>query len=103
MASPYPSKEEIRSIFQPLSQAGQAPSFFEHVADDVDWTIKGHSPMSRRYDSKADFVASTLELLGTKVLTKPLTMQVANVVGGGDSDEAVVEMEAMDAQCRNGN
>jgi hypothetical protein len=36
-----------------------------------------------------------------KALAEPLKMQVVNVVGGGDQDWAVVELEA-NGRCKNG-
>lgn len=98
----HPSREEVLSIFQPLSERGRAGAFFHHVADDVDWLLMGHSPMSGQYTSKSEFMAATLQVLGDKVLTEPLTMRVVNVVVGNDSPEAAVEMEAIDARCKNG-
>lgn len=97
---PYPSIPEIRSLFANLSN-GHTPVFFERVVDDVDWLIRGHSPMSGQYHSKTDFQAKTLGVLGEKVLTEPLKIYVDNIVGGGEQDQAVVEMHA-DSQCRNG-
>lgn len=99
--TPYPTGPEIAQIFAPLSQPGQGATFFTHVADDVDWTILGHSPMSRHYASKAEFQANTLGVLNERVLTEPLAMRVVNVVGGGSEEQAVVEMVA-DRVCRNG-
>lgn len=34
------SKEGIHAIFKPLSD-GDMAAFFDNVADDVDWTVKG--------------------------------------------------------------
>jgi uncharacterized protein len=98
--SPYPTIAEIHSLFANLSN-GQGPLFFSRVVENVDWIIRGHSPMSGQYTSKADFQAKTLGLLNEKVLTAPLKMYVDNVVGGGEQDQAVVEMHA-DSVCRNG-
>lgn len=96
-----PSVSEIKQIFEPLSIQGSQSKYFDHVADDVDWTIMGHSPMSGRYTSKKEFVDATLTVLREKVLTEPLRMKVVNVIAG-DGEWAAVEMEAIDAVCKNG-
>jgi len=64
--------------------------------------------MSRTYTSKQDFMDSTLKVLAERVLTDPLRLRVVNVVGtlegeGEEMDgEVAVELEAIDAVCRNG-
>jgi ketosteroid isomerase-like protein len=98
-----PTREQIKQMFAPLSQQGQQASFFDSVADDVHWTILGHSPMSKTYSNKKDFVDGTLTVLREKVLTEPLRLRVIHVTGGGDGDEwATIEMQSIDAKCKNG-
>ena len=98
--APYPTIPEIQSLFANLSN-GNTAHFFTRVVDNVDWLILGHSPMSGQYHSKQDFQAKTLAVLNGQVLKKPLAFIVDNVVGGGDQDQAVVEMHA-DSECRDG-
>lgn len=98
--APYPTIPEIRELFANLSN-GQGSVFFDRVIDNVDWVIRGHSPMSGEYKSKQDFQAKTLKVLDGQLLKKPLAMYVDNVVGGGEQSQAVVEMHA-DSECRNG-
>jgi len=67
----------------------------------------GHSPMSRQYVGKQDFVDNTIKVLSGRILTEPLRLKVANVVGSvtgddGISGEVAVEFEAIDAVCKNG-
>lgn len=57
--------------------------------------------MSDHYHDKADFQKRTLGRLNENVLTKPVKMYVVNVLGGGESDQAAVEMKA-DSVCKNG-
>lgn len=95
-----PSASTIARIFAPLSTQGTQPKFFDHVSDTVHWTIMGHSPLSRQYTSKADFIRQTLTLLGQEVLTEPLVLTVHNIVAG-EGEWAAVEMTA-DAVCKNG-
>ena len=66
----------------------------------------GHSPMSKTYKSKYDFLNATLAVLGNQVLKGPLRMYPYNAVVAtpteDGSQQAVVEMRAVDAECRNG-
>jgi uncharacterized protein len=102
--------EKVQAIFHHLSIQGQQSKFADFVADNVDWKIMGHSPMSRVYSGKQDFFDGTLKVLAERVLTEPLRLKVTNLIvsndRGGDGEEinadAVVEMEAIDAKCRNG-
>ena len=56
--------------------------------------------MSKLYTGKAHFRQSTFGLLNP-ILTKPITMNVRNIVGGGDQPWAVAELTA-DSVCKNG-
>ena len=101
------SAQKVRSLFEPFSIQGRQQEVLGLLADDVDWTIMGHSPMSRKYANKEDFVNNTLRVLSGKVLMEPLRLKVANVVGEvtGDNEisgEVAVEFEAIDAVCKNG-
>lgn len=96
----YPKIPEIHELFTNLSN-GQSSVFFDRVIDNVDWVIRGHSPMSGKYTSKAEFQAKTLQVLNNRLLKEPLAFYIDNVVGGGDQDQAVVEMHA-DSTCKNG-
>lgn len=103
-----PTARKIHAVFSPLSQQGHQREFSAYVSDTVNWDIRGHSPMSRTYTSKQDFMDSTLKVLAERVLTDPLRLRVVNVVGtlegeGEEMDgEVAVELEAIDAVCRNG-
>ena len=98
----------VQDIFSAFSSdsADTRASFFNHVLDDVNWTVMGHCPLSGIYNSKQDFIKATVNLLGTHVLTEPLRMAVHNVIVGevaaDGSQTAVVEMKAIDAKCNNG-
>lgn len=101
------TESQIRAIFAPAAIQGSQGQFFEHVADDVDWSIMGSSPMSKRYRSKAEFQVETLKILKEKVLTEPLRVRVLHVIVGAnegprDECEAAIELEAVDAVCKNG-
>jgi len=97
-----PQRDAIMDLFSNLSSPDTQKDFFNQVSDDVDWWIVGHTPMSRSYKSKQEFLDATIEVLRNKVLTGPLSFKPVTVLGGGDSEWATVEMEAIDAKCRNG-
>lgn len=98
-----PSPERIKEIFAPFQTQGEQQKFLPHIAENVNWTILGHSPMSRNYSTRDDFVKNTITVLREKVLTEPLRLRVLSVTGGGDgADWSTVEMEAIDAKCKNG-
>lgn len=98
-----PSPSEIRTLFANLSSRENQANFFNRVSDNVDWWIVGSTPMSGTYNSKKAFLDATIEILNGKVLDGPLTMRTVNVAGGGpDSEWAAVELQAIDATCRNG-
>lgn len=68
------------------------------------------SPLANResqYTSKAAFLEATIAHLGSHVLTEPLKIRPTNVVtaateGQAGKTTAVVEMQSIDAQCRDG-
>ena len=80
----------VRRIFAHL-EAGSGDQFFEHVADDVDWTVEGTHPLAGRYRSKSAFVASTFARLN-KILPGGTQLHVQNVLM--DGKWAVVELKS---------
>jgi uncharacterized protein len=84
------TEEYVRSIFKGL-ESGDGASFFEHVADDVDWTVEGTHPLAGHYKSKADFIAGTFNKLG-KVLPEGAQLVVENLIV--KDDQAVVELHS---------
>jgi ketosteroid isomerase-like protein len=50
----------IHEIFRHL-ESGDGKGFFEHVTDNVDWTVEGTHPLAGHYHRKADFLAHTFE------------------------------------------
>ncbi|KAI8959775.1 hypothetical protein F5Y11DRAFT_289991 [Daldinia sp. FL1419] len=95
----YPTKAHIREIFAYLA-AGDARTFYTHVADDVDWTIMGSHALSGHYADKATLVAEALSRIGG-LFDSPLKVRITSVIGGEVEDWAVVEMAA-DGVCKNG-
>jgi hypothetical protein len=45
----------VNSLFANLEN-GNSDAFFEHVADDINWTVMGTHPLAGDYHSKADFL-----------------------------------------------
>ena len=87
----------IKEIFQNL-ESGDGKGFFDHVADDVDWTVEGTHPLAGHYCSKADFLAHTFDKL-ENVLLQGAKLHLENALL---SDPwAVVELYSL-ATAKNG-
>jgi uncharacterized protein len=80
-----------------LENGGGAP-FFEHVADDVDWTVMGTHPLAGHYAGKQAFIAGTFAKLG-RVLPHGAQLRVEYMIVHGD--QAVVELHSL-ATANNG-
>ncbi len=87
----------VRALFAKLEH-GAGDAFFEHVADDVDWTVMGTHPLAGRYHSKQAFQAATFARLN-KLLPGGTQLHVTNLLISGDT--AVVEL-ASNATAKNG-
>jgi hypothetical protein len=87
----------VLQIFKGLEH-GDGAAFFEHVADDVDWTVMGTHPLAGHYFSKKDFIAGTFSKLeqvlrdGAELHTEHLMVK---------DNQAVVELHSL-AIARNG-
>jgi len=95
-----PTSESVHNLFSQLAKQETQKNFFDSVADNVNWWLVGHTQMSGTYNSKQAFLDATIEVLNKKVLGGPLLMRITNVAVGGDY--ATVELEAIDAKCKNG-
>ena len=82
--------DTVRRIFSHL-ESGAGDNFFEHVADNVDWTVEGTHPLAGRYLSKADFQAHTFARLN-KILPGGTQLKIQSVLT--DGDWAVVELRS---------
>ena len=91
------SDERVLEIFKGL-ESGDGAAFFEHVADDVDWTVMGTHPLAGHYLSKKAFREGTFTKLG-EVLTGGAQLHVEHVIVKGN--QAVVELHSL-ATARNG-
>jgi uncharacterized protein len=91
------TEDYVRRIFKGLEE-GNGASFFEHVNNDVDWTVEGTHPLAGHYRSKADFVAGTFAKLD-KVLPHGAQLIVEHLLV--KDDQAVVELHSL-ATAKNG-
>ena len=80
--------KQVREIFKGL-EGGDGAAFFEHVADDVDWTVMGTHPLAGHYACKQAFIAGTFAKLG-RVLPRGAQLHVENMIV--QDDQAVVEL-----------
>ena len=81
----------VKSLFANLEN-GKSDAFFEHVADDVNWTVMGTHPLAGTYHTKADFLTHTFARLD-KILKEGVVLRVTNLLVDGDS--AAVELESL--------
>jgi uncharacterized protein len=81
----------VRTLFANL-ESGRTDAFFDHVAEDVNWTVMGTHPLAGTYHTKADFLAHTFTRLN-KLLKEGVVLRVSNVLVDGDT--AAVELESL--------
>ncbi|DBB02835.1 hypothetical protein WJX77_010132 [Trebouxia sp. C0004] len=93
------TKQHVAQVFHNLEISGQAAHFLSHVADNVDWTVKGTHPLAGQYSSKQHFQEAALAKIGANI-KEPLVMRVTSVLV--DQDWAVVEMFADGAEAKEG-
>jgi len=95
--SKSPTMAYVKEIFQNL-ESGDGKSFFDYVADDVDWIVEGTHPLAGHYYSKADFLARTFDKL-EKVLLQGPELRLENALLS--EPWAVVELHSL-ATAKNG-
>ena len=91
------SDERVLEIFKGL-ESGDGSAFFEHVSDDVDWTVMGSHPLAGHYLSKKAFREGTFAKLD-QVLTGGAQLHVEHLIVKGN--QATVELHSL-ATARNG-
>jgi uncharacterized protein len=89
--------ERVREIFKGLEK-GDGAVFFEHVADDVDWTVMGAHSLTGHIRNKESFIAGTFAKLG-QILPQGAQLHVGHLLV--KDDEAVVELLSL-ATAKNG-
>ncbi len=85
------TKKQVENIFNHLRN-NRSDFFFEHVADDVSWTVMGTHPLAGVYHGKHDFQSHTFERLG-KLLKDGVMLETTNLLLDGDT--AAVEMKSL--------
>jgi uncharacterized protein len=91
------SVKQVRGIFTGLEN-GDGTAFFEHVSEDVDWTVMGTHPLAGHYAGKQAFIAGTFAKLD-RVLPQGAQLRVDHMLIKGN--QAVVELHSV-ATAKNG-
>jgi ketosteroid isomerase-like protein len=91
------SPDRVREIFRGL-ESGDGTAFFDHVSDNVDWTVMGTHPLAGHYVSKRAFLAGTFAKL-RQVLPNGAQLLTEHVIV--NDDQAVVELRSL-ATAKNG-
>jgi uncharacterized protein len=81
----------VRELFANLEN-GRGEVFFDHVAEDVNWTVMGTHPLAGTYHTKDDFLAHTFARLD-KVLKDGVVLRITGLLVAGDT--AAVELESL--------
>src|SRR5277367_2150161 len=89
--------ERVRELFEGL-ESGDGSAFFQHVAENVDWTVMGTHPLAGHYLSKKAFIAGTFAKLG-QVLPNGAQLRTEHLIV--KDDHAVVELHSF-ATAKNG-
>jgi uncharacterized protein len=83
--------EQVKNIFKNL-ETGNSDNFFEHVSDDVSWTVMGTHPLAGTYLNKEDFISHTFRRLN-RIMEEGVILKVKNILL--QDDTAVVEMKSI--------
>jgi ketosteroid isomerase-like protein len=75
--------ESRRELFALLDDPETVDRFFEHVADDVRWTVMGTHPLAGTYESKHDVRTQTFGRL-RPLLREPMRFEVEGLHGGDE-------------------
>lgn len=74
---PYPTRPQIRSILSLLSQPPSgSDQFFNHVRDDVIYTVTGKSFLSGVWTTKASYRAATWAKIGNLVKAPGIKLEI---------------------------
>jgi ketosteroid isomerase-like protein len=82
-------RSAIEDLFRLLEHPDTTSEFFDHVADDVQWTVMGTHPLAGTFSSKAEYLAATFGRLSPLMRAGTHIRLVDLYV---DGDTAVVEM-----------
>ena len=88
-----PSAEKIKEIFSHIEE-GFGPSFFDHCADNVRWTVTGvDNPLRGTYPSKAELV-KPYQRVGALMEPPGIRSEIRHLLIANTGDMAVVEFTA---------
>jgi ketosteroid isomerase-like protein len=79
----------VAKLYENFS-TGRESTFFDSVADDVQWTVMGTHPLAGVYNSKADFLKHTFDRLAKIIKGGSVIMKIDHIYVSGDT--AIVEM-----------
>lgn len=86
------TEQQRRELFELLIDPRSADRFFDHVADDVRWTVMGTHPLAGTYEDKQAFRDATFRRLGP-LMRDGMRLAVRDIHVAGDI--TTVEMEAV--------
>ncbi|MDB5389292.1 MAG: snoaL-like protein [Planctomycetaceae bacterium] len=76
------AKEFISSLFDQW-QSGESAAFFDALADDVQWTVRGETPISGTWAGKAAYLDNVYRPL-LSIFTGPTQCRVHNIIADGN-------------------
>ena len=81
LAKEAANKALVQASFDRWAKGTGGP--FELLADDVEWTIVGSSPLAKTYRSKRDFIEEVIDPFNAR-MAKPLVPAVRGIFADGD-------------------
>lgn len=85
-------RADREQLFAALGRPEGVSTFFERVADDVQWTVAGTHPIAGHYTSKASFLRATFQRLAP-LMRDAIRLELRHLHLDGDT--VVVELQAM--------
>lgn len=85
------NKALVRASFDRWREATGGP--FELLAEDVEWTIVGSSPLARIYRSKQEFIDAVIAPFNAR-MAKPLVPSIRSIFADGDTVIILFDAEA---------
>ncbi|MCK5753818.1 MAG: hypothetical protein KAH46_14075 [Mycobacterium sp.] len=79
------------SLFDLLGDPATTSQFFDHVAEDVEWTVMGTHPLAGVYRSKQEFFDATFAVLNG-IMTAGVALHVVAV--HETDDHVIAELQA---------
>lgn len=81
LAAEQANKDRVRAAFDEWTAGTGGP--FALLADEATWTIVGNSPVSRKYETKAEFIETVIEPFNAR-MREPLKPSVRALYAEGD-------------------